>query len=269
MSRTTNHCLTTYRRRHVEKEVVDKERIDYCLRPLRKFLGRRTAEKLSIMDCRYYRRRRQAQGVSDATIRRELSCLSAALRFCYHEQVIGQLPELELPPSPPPKDRFLTREQADQLIAAAGPRARLFIQIALGTGGRPEAIDGLTWPQVDLDRRFIDFNGPDRAQTDKRRPKVPIADWLYPILAEEQRRAKTIYVLGNSSSTYTTFTTARRNAGMSWCTRKTLRHTWATWAAQAGVSIWKIAGVLGDKVETVERVYAHQHPDYLRDAVNF
>ena len=47
-----------------------------------------------------------------------------------------------------------------------------------------------------------------------------------------------------------------------------LRHTKATWMAQAGVSMFDIAGVLGDSVDTVTKTYAHHHPDYLRDAIN-
>ena len=40
----------------------------------------------------------------------------------------------------------------------------------------------------------------------------------------------------------------------------------ATWLARAGVDLWKAAGLLGMTVETLQRVYAHHHPDYLRDA---
>ena len=58
-------------------------------------------------------------------------------------------------------------------------------------------------------------------------------------------------------------------AGLQGVTRHTLRHTWATWAAQHRVSMWDIAGVLGDTVETVTRNYAHHSPDDLRAAVNF
>lgn len=38
--------------------------------------------------------------------------------------------------------------------------------------------------------------------------------------------------------------------------------------AQAGVDLWEIAGVLGDTLATVEKTYAHHHPDYLRRAIN-
>jgi len=47
----------------------------------------------------------------------------------------------------------------------------------------------------------------------------------------------------------------------------TLRHTAATWMAQAGVPLWEIAGFLGHAdTRMVERTYAHHHPEYQRRA---
>jgi integrase len=52
-------------------------------------------------------------------------------------------------------------------------------------------------------------------------------------------------------------------------TPHTLRHTWATLAARAGVDLYAIAGVLGDTLSTVEKNYLHHAPDHLRGAINF
>lgn len=35
---------------------------------------------------------------------------------------------------------------------------------------------------------------------------------------------------------------------------------------QRGVDKWEAAGFLGMTVETLERVYGHQHPDFMRSA---
>jgi len=47
----------------------------------------------------------------------------------------------------------------------------------------------------------------------------------------------------------------------------TLRHTCATWIAQAGVPVWEAAGFLGMSVETFEKVYGHHHPDYQQEVI--
>src|SRR5260221_7389331 len=60
-----------------------------------------------------------------------------------------------------------------------------------------------------------------------------------------------------------------RAAVMRKATPRTLRHTWATLAAQAGVPLWEIAGGLGDTLATVMKNYAHHAPDHLRKAINF
>jgi integrase len=47
-----------------------------------------------------------------------------------------------------------------------------------------------------------------------------------------------------------------------------LRHTCATWLMQRGVPLWECAGFLGMTLETLEAVYGHHHPDFLRVAAD-
>ncbi len=62
------------------------------------------------------------------------------------------------PPKPAPKDRYLTRAEIDQLLAApAEPHIRLAILLMLSTAARVTAILELTWDRVDLDRGQIDL----------------------------------------------------------------------------------------------------------------
>jgi hypothetical protein len=37
---------------------------------------------------------------------------------------------------------------------------------------------------------------------------------------------------------------------------------------QAGVPLWQASGFLAMSEETLQRVYAHHHPDYMRDAAD-
>jgi len=58
-----------------------------------------------------------------------------------------------------------------------------------------------------------------------------------------------------------------RDAGLHGVTPHTLRHTSATWMAQAGVPLWIIAKYLGHTTSrTTERVYAHHNPTFLLEA---
>jgi integrase len=157
-------------------------------------------------------------------------------------------------------------------------RAALFTMLALSTAARAQAIIGLTWDRVDLKRRLIDYRDGSLRATKKRRVPVPIEDRLWPELARawiEQGRPKSGPVLGSFGELRKSFETLKAGfigprgvtlpAGL---TRHDLRRTWATLAAQRGVPMFQIAGMLGDTLETVERHYAHHSPEYLRGAVN-
>ena len=50
--------------------------------------------------------------------------------------------------------------------------------------------------------------------------------------------------------------------------RHTLRHTAATWMMQEGVDLAEAAGYLGMSPETLQKRYAHHHPDYQKTAAN-
>jgi len=62
------------------------------------------------------------------------------------------------------------------------------------------------------------------------------------------------------------FTSACRKAKLDDVSPHVLRHTCATWLMQRGVPTWEAAGFLGMSRETLERVYGHHHPDFLRGA---
>jgi integrase len=51
-------------------------------------------------------------------------------------------------------------------------------------------------------------------------------------------------------------------------TPHTLRHTAATWIAQAGVPVWEAAGFMGMSPQVFEQVYGHHSPDHQANAVN-
>lgn len=219
-----------------------------------------------------YTAHRRAGKISDGTIRKELGILNAALRHAVKAGRIGAAPHIALPAEPPPRERWLTRKEAKALIAASGtPHLKLFIEIALATGARSGAILGLAWAQVDPERRRIEFNPPGRTRTNKRRAAVPINDHLLGILKAARKKAKSLHVIEwrgeRVRSIKKGFALAAKRAGLENVTPNTLRHTAATWMAQAGVDLWAVGGVLGHASPKTTARYAKHHPDYLRAAV--
>jgi integrase len=146
-----------------------------------------------------------------------------------------------------------------------------FVVIASETAARKNAVVTLKWNQVDLTNRLVNFQNDGLARTKKRRVAVPMSDLLYAMLKQAYAERTSEWVLDNPHSIQRHFEmlTARAGEGFEKVTPHTLRHTWATQAAQAGVPLFEIAGVLGDTVQTAMKVYAHHCPDHLRGAVNF
>lgn len=283
---TVAEALDEYWREHVVPHVIDKERISYAIAALKAGLGAIPTRSLSKADINAYRARR---GISDGSLRRELGTLVAAINHAVRERRISRddAPTIWLPPKPEPKDRWLTYDEADRLLMVARlrpeihsdrakgatrlPRVYRFIVLALATWSRKTALLELRRSQVDLVRKVINLNPPGRVQTRKRRPVLPIADMAFDDIKRmclDADRDGLEHLLDHPGSIRKAFDTAVEDAGLEGVTPHTLRHTGATWAAQEGVSLFDIAGVLGDSLTTVQANYLHHCPDHLRGAVN-
>ena len=143
------------------------------------------------------------------------------------EGALTYAPAVWLPPKPPPRERYLSRQEAARLLRAARrePKARwhlpLFILICLYCGPRRSSVLALQWQPnteggwVDLDRGMIDFNPVARTQTSKRRARTPIPDQLLPFRhARRRTRQFVIEVDGQPlKGIKRSFATAASNAG--------------------------------------------------------
>jgi integrase len=275
---TVNQCLTDYLRDHVEavvggrRKVADPQRVRDAIKNLRPGLGDMAVKDVDIPACRAYVRQREAGEIGRksqaGTIRRELGALTAAINHAVKWKRLpkADAPYVELPAAPPPRERWLTYDELAQLIEAAEPRIANFIRIAYWTAARKKSIEDLTWFQVDLERDRIRLNPEGRSQTKKRRPVVPIAHELKPYLQAMYDEKSEGPVLGGKSIRKG-FEKAVAACGFRDVTPHTLRHTRAVHMAQAGTSLYDIAGLLGDSIATVEKNYLHHCPDHLAAAL--
>ena len=253
-------------------------RIGYAIEALLPFWGGLMVGTITQETCRAYVKQRAR---SDATVRRELGVLRAALNLAHRYGRLTSVPHVFLPRKPEGKDRWLTRSEAALLLHAA-VRARsdtrlylpLFIVLGLYTGARKEALLSLRWPQVDLDRRIIHF-GRGRTQTNKRQRPVPIGEHLATFLRLARRRGSDLgYVIHRDGKRIRDIGDARggsfgracAKAGLTDVTPHTLRHTCGTWLAQAGVDLFAVAGWLGHSAAKTTEMYAHHSPEYLATA---
>lgn len=206
-------------------------------------------------------------------------------------------PVIDLPAASAPRDRWLTRAEASTFLAECAVHepctgedpARLtrlfrYAAVMFFTGARRTSVVKLAWPRIVLEHDeakhaegvygLINFRAPGEPVTRKRRGWVPVAAELYPILAQAEKEKTGDWFLDEPIAPYHSWVRAAGRAGLVdeegglVVTPHVLRHTFATLAAQDGVPLYDVAGVLHDTLATVEKIYAHHCPGHLRGAVN-
>lgn len=282
---TVKMALDRYFEEHVEQSVVAYERQVICANHLLKEFGEMRPRDVGATESLRYANARRKQ-VGNGTIRRELGMLRAAIKYCIRSGYLSadSLRHMIIPPSAEPKSLFLNQGQLNRVLQVCDTviknrRLTAFVTIAAFTAARRRSIETLEWSRVDLANKVIDFHD-GSPKTKKRKVKVPMNDNLHRFLVMHKATSdgETEFVLDSDTPIHFLFQRLKQalieayplESGV-WeaMTPHTLRHTWATLAAQSGVSMFDIAGVLGDTIQTVSRVYAHQCPDHLRKAVSF
>jgi integrase len=221
---------------------------------------------------------RLAAGRANGTINRELALASVAVNWC-NKELDWQLPNpfaKRKLPEPEGRLRWLTREEAERLIEAGKPYGYLadFIQLALHTGLRSGELLHLEWSRVDLIRNLLYLEG-GRVKSGKRRT-VPLNEAAHTALIRRARfRAEQCpaapWVFAHPDGRRLTdlrgsFKTACQVAEITDFHIHDLRHTFASWLVQEGVSLAEIRDLLGHKTVTMTERYAHVAPENLRAA---
>lgn len=255
-------------------------------RHLRRKLAGLDIAQITPAAIRNYIAARRASGPADATIARELAVLRAALRYARSElewdapdPVAGRAP----PPSPG-RLRWITRDEAERLIAEAGrdPQAAHLpdlIRLALHTGMRKGELLGLEWARVDFGHRLI-YLEPHHTKTATRRA-VPInaGAWqalrsLWDWRADSAPQSPWVFAHGQGPrhgerirDIKTGFRGACRRASITDLRFHDLRHTCASWLIQSGASLQEVAQILGHTTIRMAERYAHLAPESARTAL--
>lgn len=249
-------------------------RMEFSGKALLPEFGHLKPEEVNSQDCRRYATKRRNQGRKTGTVWTELNHLQIVLNWAAGQRIIPHVVKVLRPPKPPPRDRRLSRKEAQSLLDAADtPHAQLAIALMLGTGARIGAVLALTWDRVDFERGLIAYPDPrDDQERRKGRATVPMTDDLRGRLQVGRRFALSEYVIEYAGervlSIKRSFATAVRAAGLKGVSPHVLRHTAACLMAESGVSMPEIAAVLGHQDSRItERVYAKYSPTYLRGAI--
>ena len=230
---------------------------------LTRHLGYLRPDQVDRATCRDYAAKRDK--VSVGTRIKELSVLRAALRWA------GFRPQMWIPPAPPARAVWITKEQFERLLDAAPlPHIKAFLTLAWYTAARRGAILGLRWDDVDLPGRRIDFGG---GRGNKGRAVARIPDKLLSWLEQAHRDATSQFVVEwggrRVASIRKGFAATAVAAGLDGIRPHDIRRSAARHLVEQGEPLNAIAQLLGHtNVATTYKVYAKFGPDYMKGVVD-
>jgi integrase len=161
--------------------------------------------------------------------------------------------------------RYLTQAQAQALLEALPEHQREVVTFALATGLRQGNILGLTWAEVDLDRRLVTIGHGDTKNGEAL--GVPLNEVAVAVLERQKgkHRSHVFTYKGERlrSANTRTWRAALEACGIEDFRWHDLRHTWASWLRQNDVPTWVLQELGGWKSETMVRRYAHMSVKHL------
>ena len=236
------------------------------LRWLDPFLGGKTLDTISRALVDKITDAKLAQGLSNATVNRTLELLRAILRKSVNDwEWLERAPQIRMLKEPTRRIRFLTREEAQRLLAALPEHLADMAAFSLSTGLRASNVTGLQWSQVDLVRRLAWVHA-DQA---KARKAIPVPLNAEAVLLVRKRLGKhATHVFSFRGAPITQVSTkawyaALDRAGIKDFRWHDLRHTWASWHVQQGTPLFALQELGGWESAEMVRRYAHLAADHL------
>ena len=187
--------------------------------------------------------------------------------------VANPLAKVKVPKPVARRQTIMTRAQRAAVLHEAEARGRdvaLLFHLLLGTGVRRSEVLAITWQDVDLEHRLLHIRSSDHFLTKTGNARsVPIPNELFELLSRNVR--STGFVL-KPDQPYANcryrwdfskvFAAVLGSAGVEWATVHSMRHHYASWALEAGTSLFRLAHYMGHSaLETTQR-YGHLTPDY-------
>jgi len=262
--RTWNDAVVRWLKEQAHKATIETDKIH--LRWLDPHLTGKCLEAISRSMIDKITEARIAEDVSNATVNRMLEVLRAILRRCANEwEWMDKAPMVRMLKEPTRRIRYLSREEANNLIAELPEHLADMVAFSLATGLRRSNVTGLHWAQVDLERRVAWIHA-DQAKARKAIP-VPLNSDAAEIIRKNLGKHQT-HVFNYRGKPVTQVSTkawyaALERTGIQDFRWHDLRHTWASWHVQHGTPLFALQEMGGWESPEMVRRYAHLAADHL------
>ena len=243
----------------------DRRNVEQRLRWLHGVLGHLSLQEISAATLASIRAQRLADGLSPATVNRYLAVVSAVLRHAHKAGMVKSVPPIPRLKEPEGRLRYLTPDEAQNLIDRLSGHLKDMAEFALATGLREANICGLEWGRVDMERRLA-WVPADQSKSGK--PiRVPLNAWAITVL-ERRCGIDPVWVFTYRGKRLTRcnntgFRKAVADLGWSDVSWHTLRHTWASRHVMNGTPIQALKELGGWSDLRMVLRYAHLGDDFL------
>ncbi|MBU8899929.1 site-specific integrase [Corallococcus sp. M34] len=228
------------------------------------------------------RKVRTTKLLSLKTINNALAVLSKLLNLAKEQSVLAHVPDVKLFKVKKPDYDFLTFEEVERLLAAAGPEDFALLTAAPKTGLRQGELIGLQWQDVDVPRAKLHvkrtiWRGVEGTPMGGSTRTVDLPQSVVDAL-KAHRHLRGPFVFCQENGEHLTpgmmdhlLITTLKRAGIS---RETgtigwhdLRHTYGSHLAMKGVPLKVIQELMGHATLDMTMRYAHLSPQVKQDAV--
>lgn len=207
------------------------------------------------------------QDSTPATVNRYLALIRAILHMARDEwEWIARVPRIRLLHEQTKRVRWLTPKEAERLIYELPEHLAAMARFTLATGLRQRNVSYLRWDQVDLERSMAWIHA-DQAKS-RKAIAVPLNTAAMQVLRSQKGRNREWVFVYNGKPVDRTSTAAWKKAleraGIKNFRWHDLRHTWASWHAQAGTSLHELMELGGWSCMEMVLRYAHLAGEHLK-----
>ncbi|MBE0571120.1 MAG: site-specific integrase [Ignavibacteriaceae bacterium] len=242
---------------------------------LKEQLGNRPLNEISTRDCEMFIFKKA--NVSNYTAQKYLAHLRAAFNKALEQGYIIDNPfrkikNFKIPESLP---KFLSDEEYKKLLAVTeDDDLKDLITFAINTGLRQMELVMLEWNQIDFNSGILILDNQLSITKSKKVRNVPLNKSAFEILEKRKVNSQSARVFTYkgagikadfiSKKFKKLVVNAEINGDFNF---HSLRHTFASWLVQKGVSIYEVSKLLGHADIKTTQIYAHLRSDDLRNAV--
>ena len=214
------------------------------------------------------------------TVNIELRCLRSALNIAKRWNLVESNPfsSLKQCPVPEKSPTFFSKGNLRLLVDSIKVQwLKEIVLFAVMTGMRESEILHIRWQDIDFKRKIIAIQSNNSFRTKNGKNRfIPMNKTLYSLLKNKSKYKTSDYIftldggLIKRERVSVRFKREIKKAGIkdSSLHFHSLRHTFASWLVQAGVSLYEVQKLLGHSSPIVTQIYSHLAPEQMHSTVN-